>query len=439
MSSSFNNLRVSIAEQFKESVSEPSPNTSIYFTYGRVGAWANEAAPNTANTSVATHYELWNNMIGAKKITGSDMRHVIPRHTWTANTKYSAYDDMNPDLYDSNNKFYVVTSQNHVFKCLANNNSANSTVEPSTISFNTSLVIVQDGYVWKYLYSLTDQELLRFSTSEYIPVKTLANNDGSTQWTVQEAAIPGGINAIVVSNSGIGFTNASNLIVTISGDGASATATASINTSSNTVSNLTVTNPGTGYTFAYANVSGGGGSGANLRVIISPPGGHGSDPLYELGGSNILINSRLINTEDSTIPVSHAYRQVGLIIDPTVYNTDTVSSNGVVNQTYQITTIGSGSYTVGEWVYQGPSFDSSTFRGTIVEDDAGVVRISNYLGTPTVGTLTGVTSTTVRYTTSDVIEPELTKYSGKIAYVDNIRPVTRDADQTEEYRIAIRF
>ena len=100
---------------------------------------------------------------------------------------------------------------------------------------------------------------------------------------------------------------------------------------------------------------------------------------------------------------------------------------------------GSGTYTVGEYVYQGANFDASTFRGVIIEDDAGTVKISNYRGVPTVGTLVGASSGVVRYTTSNIVTPELTKYSGKVAYIDNIKPVTRDADQTEEYRIPIRF
>lgn len=439
MSATFNSLRVSVAEQFKESVSEPSPNTKVYFTYGRSLPWVNETAPNTANSSVSTEYEIWDNMIGAKKVTGSDMRHVVPRYNWTANTKYTAYSDTNPILYNSNTQFYVVTSKNHVFKCLSNNNSANSTVEPSALNFNTTTTIVQDGYVWKYMYSLTDQELLRFTTPEYIPVKTLNSNDGSTQWSVQTGAVDGGIYAAQIISSGSGYTNSSNLIVTINGDGSSAIATASINLSSNVVSNLTITNPGSGYTYATINISGGGGSGATAKAVISPPGGHGSNPLYELGGNIVLINARLVNSEGSTIPVNHTYRQVGLVIDPKKFNSSDISSNGVINQTYQITTIGSGTYTVGEYVYQGSSFAASTFSGVIIEDDVGTVKISNYRGVPTVGTLVGVSSGVVRYTTSDITTPELTKYSGKVAYIDNIKPVTRDADQTEEYRIAIRF
>ena len=439
MSATFNSLRVSIAEQFKESVSEPSPNTKVYLTYGKSLPWSNEDQPNTANSSVSTEYEIWDNMIGAKKVTGSDMRHVIPRYNWTLNTDYTAYSDTDTDLYNSNTKFYVVTSQNHIFKCLSNNSSSNSTVEPSTLNFNTATTIVQDGYVWKYMYSLTDQDLLRFTTPDYIPVKTLISNDGSTQWTVQQSAIEGGIYAAPIISGGSGYTNTSNIVVLISGDGSSAIATASINLSSNTVSNLTITNPGSGYTYASVTISGGGGSGANAKPVISPPGGHGSNPLYELGGNIVMINGRLINSEGSTLPIDHTYRQVGLVIDPKKFNSTEISANGVINQTYQITTIGSGTYTVGEYVYQGSTFDASTFSGVIIEDDNGTVKISNYRGVPTVGTLVGVSSGVVRYTTSDIITPELTKYSGKVAYIDNIRPITRDADQTEEYRISIRF
>ena len=133
-SATFIKFRVNNAEQFKESVSEPSPNTNLYLVYGRVNAWANDSSPSAANSSVGTEYEIWSNIIGGKKILGNDISHVIPRFNWNANTKYIAYDHRNTNLYDGNTQFYVMTSDYNVYKCLANNNGANSVVEPTAIN-----------------------------------------------------------------------------------------------------------------------------------------------------------------------------------------------------------------------------------------------------------------------------------------------------------------
>ena len=89
----FKALHVDAAAEFKESVSEPSPNTVIYLTYGKIDSWANDSLPDTANSSVGTEYSIWYNMVGAKRVTGNDLRHVIPRYNWTANTVYTAYSD----------------------------------------------------------------------------------------------------------------------------------------------------------------------------------------------------------------------------------------------------------------------------------------------------------------------------------------------------------
>ena len=122
-SATFIKFRVNSAEQFKESVSEPTPNTNMYLTYGKVDAWANDANADIANTSVSTEYQIWSNMIGGKKIIGYDISHVVRRFNWSAGTSYASYDHRNANLYDGNTNFYVVTSDYNVYKCIGNNNN----------------------------------------------------------------------------------------------------------------------------------------------------------------------------------------------------------------------------------------------------------------------------------------------------------------------------
>ena len=222
-SATFIDLRINNAEQFKESVSEPTPNTNIFLVFGKTDAWANDSSPNVANSSIATKYEIWKNMIGGKRILGGDMHHVIPRHNWTTNTVYTAYDHMSDSLYDANTKFYVMNSEYSVYKCIANNYGSMSINEPTSV--NPDIVsITADGYLWKYMYTINDAEKLRFTTDQYIPVKTLTLDDGSLQWQVQEGASPGSIETIFVTDGGSNYTNVSNVTITISGDGSSAAA-----------------------------------------------------------------------------------------------------------------------------------------------------------------------------------------------------------------------
>ena len=156
LSAAFIDLRINGAEQFKESVSEAS-NTKLYLSFGKAQPWSNDASPPAANTCVGTINEIWDNMIGGKRILGNDISHVIPRYNWVANTVYTAYDHLTTNLYDGNTNFYVLTSDWNVYKCIANNYGAVSTIEPT--SLNPATVTRQsDGYAWKYMYTVSDSE-----------------------------------------------------------------------------------------------------------------------------------------------------------------------------------------------------------------------------------------------------------------------------------------
>lgn len=431
-------LRINNAEQFKESVSE-TQNTRYYLTFGKILPWANDSAPDTANSSVATENEVWRNMVAAKKITEYDMRHVIPRYDWQANTAYIAYDDLNPNLFGDNVKFYVMNSNFNVYKCLANNAGSNSTVEPT--STNPAIITkTTDGYIWKYMYTISDSDKLRFVTDNYIPVVSLTTDDGSLQWDVQDAAIDGSINTIYITNPGMNYNVTPN--ISISGDGTGAAAVAGINNVSNTVNTVTMTSFGSGYTFASITLESLFGEDAELRPIISPYGGHGSNPLYELGGYRLMINPRLNGSEGGIIPITNDYRQIAIIKDPLLFDSNTLASNSVFSQTMDIVVSGSGpDYTADEIAYQGENFFGATFYGTIVEYNSSAndtIKMVDTVGSPTNDALYGRTSIAAKFVVS-VNYPDLESRSGKVLYTDNIKPITRDASQTEDIKILLVF
>jgi Bacteriophage T4, Gp8 len=428
------NLQVFNAEQFKESVAQTTGATKLYFAYGKVDAWADENTPETANAAITSHNNFWKNMIGAKLLTGNDIYHVIPRYDWSANSIYTAYDDCLCPLYG--NQFYVVTSDWNVYKCLYNANSSNSLVMP-TQTVTTGTVTETDGYIWKYMYTISPAEQLKFTTSEYIPVKTLTADDNSLQWDVQSSAVPGSIEAIVISNVGDGYLDAS---ITITGDGTDANAMATLNTQSNTISSIVIDNPGTDYTYATVTITSATGANAVARAMISPPGGHGSDPMRELGGSYLMINARLQNSEGDLLPVANDYRQVALLKDPLIRGTTTPSTNTVVKQ-YKTLTLNGVSltdYVEDEQVYQSTVFGSATFTGTVLEYDSNIIKVINTTGTPTLDLLTGATSTASKFVDS-ITHEDLERYSGQILYMSNMVAIQRASDQTEDYKIVLKF
>lgn len=447
MANYLDNIRIFNAERFVDSVATANSDASLYVTFGKNDAWPSDVSPPPVSSNTKTEYEVWQNMIGAKRITSYDIRQVIRRVNWQANTVFDQYDDQNVDLFDSNNDFYVLTSNNRVYKCLDNRNGRKSNVEPSGTNTSTTIKL-SDGYTWKYMYALSDEDHLRFTLDDYIPVRKIVNDEGSEQWDIQQNAVEGGLHSIILTNAGSGYTNSDNIYVSITGDGTGAYATATRNPATNTVNAVVMVTEGSGYTRATVRIYGGGGSGATGRAVIAPFGGHGSNPTYELGASNVLINTRLIGTQGNKYPSVTEFRQVSVLKDPFKYGTETVSSNTVISQTVDLSlynyAVGVGvptEYYVGEEVYQGVSISDYTFKGRVVDWDGSnnIVRLSQTIGSPVLTqSLYGNDSTTNKVVNA-VINPELKPYSGQVLYVDNFAPITKDPDQTEDIKILIKF
>jgi len=53
-----------------------------------------------------------------------------------------------------------------------------------------------------------------------------------------------------------------------------------------------------------------------LKISLSPFGGHGSNPVSELGASQILLKSTLVGTENGLLSAVNDFRQVGIIKNP---------------------------------------------------------------------------------------------------------------------------
>ena len=215
-----NKFRIHNAKQFIEAFDEVSftsgaavtdssglLNSNMYLFIGKVTGWSDDASPPTPTDSVAnTHYENWRDMIAAKKITSTDVSHVIPRKNWTNNTNYFAYTDNTNTLHSQD--FYVMTGDYNVYKCLSNSdsNSSGTTASTSTTKptgTGTAIISTADGYKWKFMYQIPASDALKFVTPNYIPVDKvrransyLANTydsaPGQVQFDVETAAAASG-------------------------------------------------------------------------------------------------------------------------------------------------------------------------------------------------------------------------------------------------------
>jgi len=190
------NFRTHAAAQFLESVSETA-NSIYYIGAHRSVPYASNATPDPVNSIIETHYNLYDDLIFGKNVTPADIKHMIRNVTWTSGTVYDMYDDTVINLETRN--FFVVSPEStnyHVFKCLNNNNGSPSISQPlfSETSADEETYVTNDGYQWKYMFSVDATTYAKFATAEYIPVVPNAN--------VTANAVVGSINTIVITNPG---------------------------------------------------------------------------------------------------------------------------------------------------------------------------------------------------------------------------------------------
>jgi hypothetical protein len=411
-------------------------NNNYYLLIGRPQNWPNEPTPQTPVNLPNEDYIYWTESIAAKRIVYSDVKQVIKRNDYTSGVVYTQYDQRNANLLSTN--FYVLTNQEfNVYKCISNNFGATSTVKPTGRS--TSVFQTADGYRWKYMYSLTDADLLKFLTVNYMAINI--NQD------VVDTAIPGTIDNIVVQNQGNSYSNF--VQATIIGNGSGALVSNIIKNASNSITNISIDplNLGTNYKFANVIITDTAGGNATAYAIVSPKSGHGSDPYYELGAKYVMINNRLDYAEGGgDFPVVNDYRRISVVKNPISVSTGNVATQVTLDSTYTLNLEGVlGTFSLDEIITGGrTSANAFVVSANVVGTNVSIRYITPenlYAGNVAfiVGEiLTGNTSLATG-NISSIVAPEIQHNSGKVLYVENRSKITRQPDQAENIHIVIEF
>ena len=190
------------ANQFRESISETANSIYYVFAGGHIPyANSDEYIPDIYNYNDEVNINPYKYMVFGKKVSNNDVKIMVPRYDWVANTVYTAYRG-NTDLSDKN--YYAVVnaiSNFYVFKVLDNNGNSASTIMPNyyDTSEDDEYYSTSDGYVWKYMYSIDKSSFEKFATDDYIPVIPNAN--------VQGNAVSGAIEVIIINYNGSNYNS----------------------------------------------------------------------------------------------------------------------------------------------------------------------------------------------------------------------------------------
>jgi hypothetical protein len=442
--------RHSVATEFRDSF--VSDENSYYLFIGNVLPWANNGDNDYANIATPINSEayiktVFDGMISAKRIRGDSVKLVVPRRDWEANVVYTAFDDQSTNLHTdfANVKSYVVTSNRNVWLCI-DNNGANTTLvgnEPVNISNNNGFNRTLDGYLWKYLYTIGEND--PFFTNEWMPVP-----DETPAEVPVENQKAGTVDRIIVENSGIGYNNGEFGVdaagfITIEGDGTGAEAVANTDLLGEVLT-VKMLSHGEGYT--YANVIFSGGTGAIARAVLSPPSGHGKHPAKELDAKDVMVSLKMgeiDSTEGGTVTKTNDYRQFGVIKNPYKYGMEDVyETANSVSCCMNITAVvdNNDMFVNDEYVFQ---YDSSgnelIFDGYIVDANATsqLIRVTQYRGTPGLETQIFNETSSRSKRVLQFENPAFERYHGDIVYVENVLPIQRNENQAESFNIVFRF
>ena len=457
--------------------------------------------------------EYWDTMIALKKITDQDVKQVVRKNNWASGTTYDYYRSdysitntpkhaQGTSLYSAN--YFVVNSDYRVYICLQNGTDPDnlegkpSLDEPTFTDLEPKAAGTSgDGYIWKYLYTIKPAELIKFDSTEYMPVP----KDWSTSSdnaSVRDNAVDGGLKVVVIQNRGVGLGTANRTYtrVPIKGDGSGAECTVVVNADQK-IGSVTISNEGSNYTYGTVDLVAGGlpspDTWPQLDVIIPPQGGHGSNIYRELGATNVLLYSRIENdTENPDFITGNQISRIGVVCNPKAYGSTANLTLDKASATYALRLTGTGYSSVtftGDSEITQTTGSGVTAVGKVISYDqvTGVLKYwqdrttagFNTVGTavtdPTYGfkanrftadiesggsfTIVGGSSNLSISTnfsglstsinnktyylgqtfTDGVSNPEVKRYSGNMIYVDNRPAITRSSNQKEDIKVILQF
>lgn len=514
-------LRILNAKNF---IAEITSATNNYYTFvgltnpnEYLSTWDEDPPAPKDNFDQENHN--WDTIIGLKKVDSNNVRFALKKNTWTSGITYDMYrHDINRDkvsqpslatsLYSSN--FYVVNKDFKVYACLQNGtdpenpNGRPSLDEPTFIDLEPrSAGTSGDGYIWKYLFTINPNDIIKFDTLNYITVPTDWDTADEYQSVRLNAQNSGQLKIATIKTRGVDVGSPNQVYTCdIVGDGTGGEATIVVDNQSK-VDSVTISNGGSGYTYARIDLSTGNFPTSSTTtptfdVIIPPKGGHGADIYRELGCTKVLIYSQIKN--DATNPdfiVGNRVARIGIIANPEEFNsTEALETNqasalyalkltGVNASTDYINAVFDANATITQTISTGTT---ATGRVVSYNKNTGVLkywqdRISygfdndlenndeigiygndliQFTATPGTGGTLNITGSNQdlkidtsfsddkfvinnlsyylgQTFTNGVSNPEVKKYSGDLVYVDNRPSITRSENQREDIKIVLQF
>jgi len=484
--------------------------------------YADENVPPLPLDNQREKRNLYDELIAAKRISDAFARTVIRRYNWDTNVN-PKFDMWKPDYSATpggggqvgkagvtgatsiaDAKFYVMNSQYEVFKCIFNGEKTGASpvvpdaleepvvgganYDASTGLYTETTNTAGQNYVWKYMYTIPTDDVLKFLSSDFMPIVLPAN---ASRVATESLAVNGAIDACIIEDPGALLPASQTFFTEVKGDGSGAIVEIST-IGGGIINSARMVERGSGYTYGNVLLSNGNLFGTNtngvltnpvttpgtwegagaIEVILPPAGGHGSDMEEELNGKRVMTNIRLTYAEGGgDFPVDNDFRRIGIIADPLLTDgpgnvaiEDTLSGLKALKVTLSG---GSADFSVDETIVQ--TVPGGTAKGTVVSwtldsgsttngilkyiqttdahTDQGVVRDFNQASGAVTGESSSASASIANFTgsgggsdfTNGIAPSEILNNSGEVIYVENRRLITRAPDQIEDIKLVIEF
>ena len=345
-----------------------------------------------------------------------------------------------------------------IFNMVVENRNENNGYE--RITGNISSISIENGITrvfLKNLFSETNSEIPVFEVPNtysdkvlYVKKSNLSSGIGAIEVRIRTSGIINNVPFVTVttpSNFSLETDDTIEILprVEIEGNGTGASAITIFNEDNRRINSISMLQLGSGYTNAIARIVDPVSFDPNnvnrddirciVRPIISPKGGHGANPLFELRTKHIGLSVTITSIGTSNIPFTGSYSKIGVVKEPEFSQSfsDTTFDNRIKIEL----DILPGNLQVGDQVSQG------VVTATVheINSQTNTIFVVDYEG-PYSEVFTENLPLQFESSNFDINSIEYSTYNsktGQVLTIADVTPIERDGERSEQIRLILDF
>lgn len=405
----------------------------------------------------------YQNSLTMHRILPGGVSRCVPRIDWIQNRIYNAW--------PSTSRFYVLVREFvsgvgrlNVYKCLFSPNKPSLNAPTGT---SATPITMADGYVWQYLYTISNSDAVRFLNSEYMPVPERVTKEEATtlvpgtsrylQYSVQENSQLGAVYGFAWDSDQLRTSrdsdwvlgNAVQVRVTDSRFDSDLIqkhfkASISFDSDSNTFQ-PSIEENGLGYVGVLKVVDQDGKAIEGITSRIAGGLGHGSDAPTDLNAVNIMLVARNI-PQDEFLPLAqNQYQMANLLRNPIDITTEDYATQDfyVACKSFRVDST-TATYNVNDIIKPYPVDDGR--RARVVAVDLNRVYYINFVNDREQDKFTDSEQVSLEdginkiHRIQKTFNRDLIFNSGELIVSDwKLKPLIRSEDQIESINFVLSF